>query len=173
MAATADAKSDPTALPAQVNLPSTAHRAVEAVLNATERFASRDQNSVNLQFTVGGSDLNVRVELRAGEVHTTFRTDSAELRAALSNEWQSVTSQSSGDRSIRLATPVFTSGTGTGTSTSGDGTQRQAQQQPEARQAFSMTSSAARNSFTTTSVPTAATAPRTSAANSVHLHTLA
>ncbi|HVU35305.1 MAG TPA: hypothetical protein VHE61_17850, partial [Opitutaceae bacterium] len=113
------------ALPQAIGLTSTAHRAVEAVLSAADRFAAQDQHSVNLQFSVGGSDLNVRVELRAGEVHTTFRTDSPDLRNALSNEWQAVNAQSGSDRSVRLAQPVFTSSTQAGTSFSGDGSPRQ------------------------------------------------
>ena len=84
----------------------TAHRAVEAVLTAVERFSSGDQHAVNLQFSVGGADLNVRVEMRADEVRTMFRTDSPELRAALAQEWQTVNSGAA-DRTLRLASPVF------------------------------------------------------------------
>ncbi len=96
------------------NLPTTesvasAHRAVEAVLVAADRFSSGDQHSVNLQFSVGGTDLNVRVEMRADEVRATFRTDSPELRSALAHEWQAAGNSAAGERSLRLAQPVFTS----------------------------------------------------------------
>ncbi|MEO5958598.1 MAG: hypothetical protein ABIR80_05745 [Opitutaceae bacterium] len=83
-----------------------AEHAVEAVLSVAERFANGDRHSVNLEFSIGGSDLHVRVEMRADEVHTAFHTASAELRDALTHEWQSVSAQS-GDRSMRFAAPVF------------------------------------------------------------------
>ncbi|WP_414661685.1 hypothetical protein [Horticoccus sp. 23ND18S-11] len=89
---------------------SSAHEAVEVVLQAARQAESREQKWVSLQFRVGDADLSVRVELRADQVRTTFRTDSAELRNALSHEWQSVSaSSSSGDRHIRIAPAVFTS----------------------------------------------------------------
>ena len=91
--------------------PSTAQRAVDAVLTAAERFAAGDRHAVNLQFFVGGADLAVRVELRANEVRATFRTDSAELRTALAHEWQAVSADAT-DRPVRLAPPVFTSNLG-------------------------------------------------------------
>jgi hypothetical protein len=62
-----------------------------------------------LQFSVGGTDLNVRVEMRADEVRATFRTDSPELRSALAHEWQAAGNPVAGERSFRLAPPVFTS----------------------------------------------------------------
>ena len=85
-----------------------ARRAVESVLNASEQVVAGDQRSVRLQFTVGGEELAVRVEMRGDTVHTTFRTDSPELRSALAHEWQSVSAQSGG-RTQRLADPVFAS----------------------------------------------------------------
>ncbi len=171
-APTAQGTADATTTLAQVPLPSTAHRAVEAAMNATERFAARDQHSVNLQFTVGGSDLNVRVEMRNGEVHTTFRTDSSDLRAALATEWQSVTTPNQGDRSARLAPPVFTAGDG-GT-TADDGAYRQRQYGDDRP---TPTFGGGSPSRTTGSVSAASTvaspAARTTSANSIHLHTLA
>lgn len=83
-----------------------AHRAVEAALSAAERVGSADRHAVNLQFSVAGADLKVRVELHADEVRTTFATDSAELRAALSHEWHAAVAAAP-ERSLRLATPVF------------------------------------------------------------------
>ena len=92
---------------------STAHRAVEAVLTAVHRFTSREQHAVSLQFSVAGADLNVRVEMRGDEVRATFATDSAELRAALAHEWQTTSlNPPAGERPVRLASPVFTSGDG-------------------------------------------------------------
>jgi hypothetical protein len=90
----------------------TAQRAVEAVLTAADRVGSGEHQTVNLQFSVGGNDLNVRVELRADQVHATFRTDSPELRNALAHEWQAVNASADSDRSLRLASPSFTSVSG-------------------------------------------------------------
>jgi hypothetical protein len=96
----------------------TAEHAVEAVLSLVERFSNTERHAVNLQFSIGGSDLHVRVELRADEVRTAFRTESPELRAALAHEWQAVTS--SGERAIRFADPVFSSATTNHDSANGD-----------------------------------------------------
>jgi hypothetical protein len=85
-----------------------AHRAVDAVLATAERFTPSTQSVANLKLSVGDSELMIRVEVRAGEVHATFRTDSPELRAALSHEWRAVSLQSV-DQSLRLAAPVFAS----------------------------------------------------------------
>ena len=85
-----------------------AQRAVEAVLTAAERSQSAGQHSVNLQFSLSGVDLAVRVQLRSGAVHATFRTDSPELRSALAEEWHSVSAQSAG-APLRMVAPVFTS----------------------------------------------------------------
>jgi hypothetical protein len=167
----AEVRSDPS-LPQMVALPSTAHRAVEAVLSAAERFAARDQHSVNLQFSVGGSDLNVRVELRGNEVHTTFRTDSADLRAALASEWRAVSG--SEERSTKLATPVFTTSSGSNDSFSGDESRRQPaagrDQQPAA---WFSGNRAGSGSTATNNSSAAASATTTVAVNSRHLHTLA
>jgi hypothetical protein len=92
-------------LPAETS--HSAQRAVETVLATVEQFAAGDRHAVNLQFNVSGVDLAVQVVLRGDAVHTTFRTDSPELRAALAHEWQSATNQS-GDHAQRLADPVFT-----------------------------------------------------------------
>lgn len=111
-------------------LVSGARRAVESAVAMSERFSSTDRSSVNLHFSVSGVDLAVRVEMRADGVHTTFRTDSPELRAALAHEWQTVAAQTP-DRPVRLAEPTFSS------SSAGNGTQPDAnsahQRQPGTR----------------------------------------
>lgn len=84
-------------------------RAVNAAVAVTEQYAADRQPAVTLKFTVSGVDLGVRVELRGEHVHTTFRTDSPELRAALAQEWNQVAAAQAGDRASRLAEPVFTS----------------------------------------------------------------
>lgn len=110
---------------------SSAHEAVEVVLQAASQAESREQKSVSLQFRVGDADLSVRVELRADQVRTTFRTDSTDLRNALSHEWQSVSaSASSGDRHLRIAPAVFTSSDQSAThdGSSNDASSRQREQ---------------------------------------------
>lgn len=97
----------PTPTPAAREI-SLAHRAVETILNVVDAQRSRaeDASVVNLHFKFAGEDLAVRVQLRGGEVHTQFRTDSAELRAALANEWRAVAGQG-GEPGARLIEPVF------------------------------------------------------------------
>lgn len=94
------------ATPAEVS--AAAHRAVDAVLASTDRFTPVTQSSVDLQLSVGDAPLSVRVEVRGGVVHATFRTDSPELRTALAQEWQAAGHQQSADQSLRLAPAVFT-----------------------------------------------------------------
>lgn len=113
----------PVAAPQEV---ASSHQAVEAVLRAVDHVATREQHSVNLHFSVGETDLKVRVELRADEVRTTFSTDSAELRSALSHEWQAVAHpEASG--SVRIAPATFTSEHAT-PAFSGDASSRDRQQ---------------------------------------------
>ena len=88
--------------------PLLAHRAVETVLNVLDAQSSPTGGSgqVNLHFKFGPDDLSVRVQLRGGEVHTQFNTDSNELRSALSTEWKTMTAAASAP-GLRLAEPVF------------------------------------------------------------------
>jgi hypothetical protein len=98
-----------------------AERAVATVTGlADAQFSASMQKSgsVQLKLKFGGEDLSVRVELRGGIVHTDFRTDSAELRAALTREMQAVASASP-EQLRRYAEPVFSP------STSGDSQQQQ------------------------------------------------
>jgi hypothetical protein len=109
--------------------------AVVSAVDALERQINAGHGAVDLQFHVGDQQLALRVELRDGTVHTTFRTDSSELRSALSQEWQSMVQPASG-REVRLADPVFSSGPATGgdaaSGSLGQGTpQRHTQNPPE------------------------------------------
>jgi hypothetical protein len=101
--------------------PSTAlsgvHQAVNAAMEAGERMKSGGQRAVDLQFSFGSDDLSVRVELHEGRVRATFRTDSAELRGALAQEWQ-VLNAAGADRARRFADPVFAANSST--SSAGD-----------------------------------------------------
>jgi hypothetical protein len=86
-----------------------AERAVATVTGLVDaQFSASMQKSgsVQLRLKFGGEDLSVRVELRGGAVHTDFRTDSAELRAALTREMQAVASQSP-EQMRRYVAPVF------------------------------------------------------------------
>jgi hypothetical protein len=115
--------------------PSVSHAAaaVEATLDAVEHMRDAAHSSVELKLSFSDdAHLAVRVELRNGEVQTTFRTDSTELRQALTNEWHqqapTVTAFSS-DHPVRIADPVFAPGSGSlesaGTSTGGQANSHQ------------------------------------------------
>ena len=86
---------------------SAARHAVDSAMAIADHFTTGGQRAVSLQFSVSGVDLAVRVELRGDSVHTTFRTDSPELRTALAHEWQSVVAAQPGEGAQRLADPVF------------------------------------------------------------------
>ena len=105
-----------TAVNAPVSLPSVreAIATVFAAVDAVDRHQGGESKSVDLQLRVGGENLALRVELKDGAVHTTFRTNSTELRSALTQEWHNMVSTVAG-RDLRLADPVF------GTTQSGGG----------------------------------------------------
>ena len=105
---------------------SVAHQAVEAAITAADRQVTGEPRAVNLQFSVGNADLNVRVEMRDGALHATFRTDSADLRDALAHEWQSVNS-SQVERPFRLADPVFAPANPAALASAGDNAPQQRQ----------------------------------------------
>lgn len=106
--------------------------AVEATLDAVERVRDVTHSSVELKLSFGDDRLDVRVELRGDTVQTTFRTDSADLRDALANAWHQQApsvAENTSDRPVRIADPVFSSGSGStgsgGTSTGGQAGARQ------------------------------------------------
>jgi hypothetical protein len=109
--------------------------AVESVRAASEQLTAGVQRSVKLQFSVGGEELAVRVELRGDRVHTTFRTDSPELRSALAREWQAVSTQQNGDRGQRLADPVFASSSSASNNSFSSDSGAAHQRDPESRHA--------------------------------------
>ncbi len=90
--------------------------AVESALDCIAHVRDTGRPSVALDLSFADQTrLAVRIELREGVVHTTFRTDSAELRQALSHEWSVAAPavQAAGaERTMRLAEPVFASATG-------------------------------------------------------------
>lgn len=141
-----------------------AQRAVEAALSAAEVFNSGGHQAVNLQFSVGNADLSLRVELKNGEIHTTFRTDSADLRSDLAKEWQSAGPTSG---SLRLAEPVFTS-SGAPASAAGDSASQQRGGQGRADTA--QTAPRAANTTTQASTSQVASTARMPSALSTSLH---
>ena len=109
-----------------------AERAVATVTNLVDtQFSASMQKSgsVQLRLKFGGEDLSVRVELRGGEVHTDFRTDSPELQAALNREWQAVSASSPGQLR-QFVQPVFSPSSSNGDS-SPSFAGRQQQQPPQ------------------------------------------
>lgn len=118
--------------------PVLAHRAVETIMNVVEaqRNGSANASSVNLHFKFGGDDLAVRVQMRGGEVLTQFLTDSAELRSAISSEWQIMAGQG-GAAGLRLLEPTImptSSGVSAGFGSASQG-QNHAQQNAQQQQA--------------------------------------
>jgi hypothetical protein len=92
-----------------VAIASEAHEAVETILSLTERVATAERQTVNLRFSIGESDLRVRVGFWGDEVRTTFHTESPELRAALLHEWQALGAPAAERSHVRFADPVFSS----------------------------------------------------------------
>lgn len=157
--------------------PVLAHRAVETIMNVVEaqRNGAANASSVNLHFKFGGDDLAVRVQLRGGEVLTQFLTDSAELRSALSSEWQNMAGQG-GSSGLRLLEPSILPAsanvsTGFGSTSQGQGhshQQQQAQQHAQTAAAFSELRGLRRGASVLT--PVKETAPRVSIAQPTSQH---
>jgi hypothetical protein len=100
---------------------------VEEIRQIVDRVSAVDRNSVEVKFNFGERDnLSVRVEYRNGTVHTTFRTDSNQLRDAISHEWQTQ-SAANEQRPYRILEPVFSQTTSDrqNFSSSGEGSGRQ------------------------------------------------
>ena len=133
-----------TPAPAVPVMPAAVRETMAAVVSAVEALERRTdavQKAVDLQFHVGTERLALRVELRDGTVHTTFRTESSELRTALTHEWQAVMQPVAG-RELRLADPVFSAASGPGGDAAqgslGQGTPQQRGQQPAEPAKFSL-----------------------------------
>lgn len=159
--------------------PAAAHatQLVKEIRDIADTISSIERNSVEVGFNFGENDrLSVRVEYRQGVVHTTFRTDSPEVRDALAREWQAqiVTP----DRQpYRVAEPVFnlstsSSGGQHGSSSAGDGSSHQRASEQSGHPGSSTFSGSGRSASSTThssaALPSAAR-PSTSR----HLHALA
>lgn len=95
------------ALPAEATQ---ASRLVHEIRDIADRISAVDRNSVEVRFDFNDSErLSVRVEYKDGVVHTTFSTDSSQVRDAISHEWAAQPAAPA-DRGYRLADPVFSSG---------------------------------------------------------------
>ncbi len=84
---------------------------IREVVSMTDDLRSRERSSVEVQFQFkDNARLDVRVAYRDGEVQTTFRTDSPELRETLNREWQlQAVAPAAETKPYRLADPVFIS----------------------------------------------------------------
>lgn len=99
----------------EISLPaSDASAVVREVAELTHDFRMRERSSVEVKFNFKDeTELSVRLSYRDGDVRTTFRTDSPELRAALTREWQGfVAGAALEPRGHRIADPVFTTSSG-------------------------------------------------------------
>jgi hypothetical protein len=140
-----------TATPTDAPFSAHAPKLVQEIRQIADRISSIDRNSVEVRFDFSDSArLSVRVEYRDGTVQTTFRTDSSQLRDAISHEWQTQGAANE-QRPYRMAEPVFsqTSSDRQNFSSPGDGSGRQRAFDQPAAPSFSSTG---RNAGSTTSV---------------------
>jgi len=165
---------NPAETKADTLLAAHAPRLVQEIRAIADRISVIDRNSVEVRFDFSDTDrLSVRVEYRDGTVHTTFKTDSSQLRDVVAHEWQS-NSSSSEQRSYRMADPVFSPTASDRQNFPGanDGSGRQRAFEEQAQHAAPTFSPAGRSAGSTTSV--AATAARSARPEtSQHLHVLA
>jgi len=155
----------PKSEPSRAEWVQTAGRTLAVVRDVAERMQTTANRVVEFDVSSQpGMQLTVRLEYRGGVVHTTFRTDSTELRDALNREWQStMPTVVAGERSVRLAEPTFTpASTLRGESQSfdlGGQTSRQSQQDTPQSQGKAASSSEFAFARGTTTRRTAAAAP--------------
>jgi flagellar hook-length control protein FliK len=72
-----------------------------------EKFQQTGSNQLQLDIPMGDQEsVRIRLSLRAGELHSTFITESPELREALQRAWPEF-AQHSRDRGYRLGDPSF------------------------------------------------------------------
>ena len=151
-----------------------APRLVEEIRAIADRISVIDRNSVEVRFDFNDSErLSVRVEYRDGTVHTTFRTDSSQLRDVISTEWQAQAATAE-QHSYRVADPVFNSPNTKQQefSSLGDGSGRQRTYDQSAQSGGTPSfSSPGRNASSNTTVTAALPAARSE--TSRHLHTFA
>ncbi|MEI6035170.1 MAG: hypothetical protein WCS65_12945, partial [Verrucomicrobiae bacterium] len=80
---------------------------IEKVLDAAKTLASSQPGRIDIDVPLRDNEtVRVRVELRSGEIHTTIRTDSPELREALEKSWTDFSAKT-GERGLKLAEANF------------------------------------------------------------------
>jgi hypothetical protein len=78
-----------------------------AITDTVERLQTDGHTNVEMQLKLAdGQQLTVRLQLHAGEVRATFRTDSHDWRDAITRGWSDFSS-SAADRGLRITNPVF------------------------------------------------------------------
>jgi hypothetical protein len=93
---------------AEAPVASHAAQVVREIHDIADGLWAVERNSVEVKFNFGGAQhLSVRVDYREGTVHATFRTNSADLRDALAQEWQAQ-GVSADVKPYQIADPVFT-----------------------------------------------------------------
>jgi len=164
----------PAVVPADVPAAAHAPRLVQEIREIADRISVIDRNSIEVRFDFSDTDrLSVRVEYRDGTVHTTFNTDSAQLRNAIAQEWQKQT-VAADERPYRVAEPVFSQTTSDrqNSFSSGEGSGRQRSFEQTAQPGTPSYASSGRMAHS--AAPTSATAVRYfRPETSVHLHVLA
>jgi hypothetical protein len=160
----------------------TAQDAVATVIKLAEAQQTRSEasaGSVNLGFKFGDEHLGVRVELRSGQIHTQFTTNSPELREALTNQFVSLTggtgSNSSGSngnsgRPYSFAQPEFT---GSGSSTDQRGSRQNTPQAPAEFALEGLAPSRPADASVDTGVAVAPGAPSALSLSDLRLHAFA
>jgi hypothetical protein len=114
-----------------------AAQAVETVAALVDAQTGRSQgvtSSVRINFNFNGDDLAVRIEVINGAVHTQFRTDSPELRAAIATQWQIAAPTNPGG-ALTFLQPAFSAASrspDTATTQDGGASRREASRDPEA-----------------------------------------
>jgi hypothetical protein len=158
----------------QAEVTGTAKGAVEAAMTAAEMLTTgAAQHTMNMQFSMGDAELNLRVEMRNGQVQATFTTNSAQLRNDLAHEWQAAAGSS--QSSLHQVQPVFSSsGTGS-TLSSGEYAQQQGRgQNAGSEPRFSTSLGGSSSSYAATpEADDAEAAPATASAGSLYLQTFA
>jgi len=138
-----------------------AQRTVAAVTELVDRLQARPTTKVAIDVPLSGEqNVSVKLEYKAGVLHVNFRTDSTELRDALSREWSTVAAQ--GDSALRFAEPSFNSNSQNhgqqqskadafdlSWNRQGQPQQQRNQQQEEAARAFSLPGSRSSTSSST------------------------
>ncbi len=82
---------------------------IHHVIDTASRMRSDGRANVEVQVPLrDGRNLTIQLRWNNGELTPTFKTDSAELREAIQQSWSQFTS-STGERGMKIATPVFES----------------------------------------------------------------